>query len=248
MIGDGPTLRTMSDTITFRHVIDSEAALRELYRLPHAFVTGKVKGDLDPGSIAFIGRSPFVLVGTQGPDGLDVSPRGGAPGFVKVLGPNTLAIPDLSGNNLLDTLTNVVRDGRVGLLFTVPGKDETLRVNGRALVVTDDDVLDRFVDDVRRPKAAIAVAGRPGASSIARRRSGGATCGSRRHGRRSPTPRTAPISSCASRSAVTSAPTRSDRRWRTATYRTWPPSARRAEARRRAREARPALGAAAAAS
>ena len=162
MIGDGPTLRTMSDTITFRHVIDSEAALRELYRLPHAFVTGKVKGDLDPGSIAFIGRSPFVLVGTQGPDGLDVSPRGGAPGFVKVLGPNTLAIPDLSGNNLLDTLTNVVRDGRVGLLFTVPGKDETLRVNGRALVVTDDDVLDRFVDDVRRPKAAIAVHGRPG--------------------------------------------------------------------------------------
>ncbi|HEY5875786.1 MAG TPA: MSMEG_1061 family FMN-dependent PPOX-type flavoprotein [Ilumatobacteraceae bacterium] len=147
----------MSDTITFRHVIDSEAALRELYRLPHAFVTGKVKGDLDPGSIAFIGRSPFVLIGTQGPDGLDVSPRGGAPGFVKVLGPNTLAIPDLSGNNLLDTLTNVVRDGRVGLLFTVPGKDETLRVNGRALVVTDDDVLDRFVDDVRRPKAAIAV-------------------------------------------------------------------------------------------
>ena len=87
-IGRRPTLRPMSDTITFRNIVDSEAALRELYRLPHAFVTGKVKGDLDPGSIAFIGRSPFVLVGTQGPDGLDVSPRGGAPGFVKVLGPD----------------------------------------------------------------------------------------------------------------------------------------------------------------
>ena len=147
----------MSDSTTFRNVIGSEAALRELYRLPNALVRGKVKPDLDPGSIAFIGRSPFLLVGTQGPDGLDVSPRGGAPGFVKVLGPDALAIPDLSGNNLLDTLTNVVRDGRVGLLFTVPGKDETLRVNGRAFVVTDDDVLDRFTDDARRPKAAIGV-------------------------------------------------------------------------------------------
>ena len=63
-----------------------------------------------------------MLVGTQGPDGLDVSPRGGVPGFVKVLDDSHLAIPDLSGNNLLDTMTNVVRDGRVGLLFAVPGK------------------------------------------------------------------------------------------------------------------------------
>ncbi|MGD9700846.1 MAG: MSMEG_1061 family FMN-dependent PPOX-type flavoprotein [Acidimicrobiia bacterium] len=148
----------MGDRIEFRNVVESERALRELYRQPSPLVTAKVKADLDDGSIAFIARSPFVLVGTQGPDGLDVSPRGGVPGFVKVLGPGALAIPDLSGNNLLDTMTNVVRDGRVGLLFTVPGKDETLRVNGRAWVVTDDDVLDRFTDDVRRPKAAIGVA------------------------------------------------------------------------------------------
>ena len=147
----------MDSPARFRQTVDSVESLRTLYRDPSQLVSAKVKGGLDAGSTAFIARSPFVLVGTQGPDGLDVSPRGGVPGFVKVLDESHVAIPDLSGNNLLDTLTNVVRDGRVGLLFTVPGKDETLRVNGRAWVVTDDDVLDRFVDDVKRPKAAIGV-------------------------------------------------------------------------------------------
>jgi uncharacterized protein len=141
----------------FVNVVETTEDLRELYRQPSEVVRSKVQLELDPASRSFIAHSPFVLIGTHGPDGLDVSPRGGAPGFVKSLGPTTLAVPDLSGNNLLDTLTNVVRDGRVGMLFVVPGKDETLRVNGRAWVVTDDDVLDAFVDDVRRPKAAIGV-------------------------------------------------------------------------------------------
>ena len=147
----------MHSSSPFRQTVDSIDSLRALYRNPSPLVTAKVKHELDAASSAFIARAPFVLVGTQGPDGLDVSPRGGVPGFVKVIGPSHLAVPDLSGNNLLDTLTNVVRDGRVGLLFTVPGKDETLRVNGRAWVVTDDEVLDLFVDDVKRPKAAIGV-------------------------------------------------------------------------------------------
>ena len=107
-----------------------------------------------------------------------MSPRGGVPGFVKVLGPSHLAIPDLSGNNLLDTLTNVVRDGRVGLLFTVPGKDETLRVNGRAL----DRHRRRRARPVRRrrqaPEGGDRRAGRNRSSSTARRRSGAAGCGS----------------------------------------------------------------------
>jgi PPOX class probable FMN-dependent enzyme len=146
-----------ADETPFRQTIADLDELREVYRQPSPLVQGKVKAQLDPGSRAFIARSPFVLLGTQGPDGLDVSPRGGAPGFVKVLDDHRLAVPDLSGNNLLDTLTNVVRDGRLGMHFLVPGKDETLRVNGRAWVTTDDDVLDRFVDDVKRPKAAIGV-------------------------------------------------------------------------------------------
>ena len=147
----------MDSPARFRQTVDSVGSLRTLYRDPSPLVTAKVKSELDPGSTAFIARSPFVVVGTHGDDGLDVSPRGGVPGFVKVLDGSHLAIPDLSGNNLLDTLTNVVRDGRIGLWFTVPGKDETLRVNGRAWIVTDDDVLDCFVDDVKRPKAAIGV-------------------------------------------------------------------------------------------
>lgn len=141
----------------FQNVISTVDELRALYRDPRPAVQAKVKSELDAASAAFIGMAPFVLVGTQGPDGLDVSPRGGVPGFVKVIDPSVLAVPDLSGNNLLDTLTNVVRDGRVGLLFVVPGKDETLRVNGRACIVTDDDVLDLFVEDVKRPKVAIGV-------------------------------------------------------------------------------------------
>ena len=141
----------------FSNVLGTVEELRALYRDPHPVIRAKVKHELDAASASFIRSAPFVLVGTRGPDGLDVSPRGGPPGFVKVLGANALAIPDLNGNNLLDTLTNVVGDGRIGLLFVVPGKDETLRVNGRAWAVTDDDVLDRFVDDVKRPKVAIGV-------------------------------------------------------------------------------------------
>jgi PPOX class probable FMN-dependent enzyme len=148
----------------FEHTIDDLEGLRALYRQPSALVQGKVQPGLDDGSRRFIARSPFVLVGTTSADGrLDVSPRGGPPGFVRVLpdpdGRDLLALPDLNGNNLLDTFTNVVATGRVGMLFVVPGKDETLRVNGSAWVVTDDAVLDACVStDLARPKAVLGVA------------------------------------------------------------------------------------------
>ena len=86
-----------------------------------------------------------------------MSPRGGPPGFVQVLDAQRLAIPDLSGNNLVDSITNIVRNPHVGLLFVLPGRDETLRVNGRAWLTTDDAVLDGFTAELRRPKAAIGV-------------------------------------------------------------------------------------------
>jgi uncharacterized protein len=150
---DAPT----DSTVPFRNVVSTEAGIRELYRTPSQLVQSKVFGQLDEASIEFIRRSPFALVGTGGDDGLDVSPRGGVPGFIKVLNERRLAIPDMPGNNLLDTITNVVRSGRVGLLFVVPGKDETVRVNGRAWLVTDDEILDLFADETKRPKAAIGV-------------------------------------------------------------------------------------------
>ena len=151
----------MPTSSPFEHTVGDLDGLRALYRQPSALVQGKVQSGLDDGSRRFISRSPFVLVGTSSADGrLDVSPRGGPPGFVRVLpGPDLLALPDLNGNNLLDTFRNVVETGRVGMLFVVPGKDETLRVNGRAWVVTDDAVLDACAsDDLARPKAALGVA------------------------------------------------------------------------------------------
>jgi uncharacterized protein len=146
----------MSDAAPFRQVVTADE-LRVLYRQPSQLVQSKVFDRLDAASTAFVQLSPFVLVGTGGDDGFDVSPRGGVPGFVKVLDDQRLALPDMPGNNLLDTISNVMRTGRIGLLFVVPGKDETVRINGRAWLVTDDEVLDLFVDEVKRPKAAIGI-------------------------------------------------------------------------------------------
>ena len=142
----------------FDNVISSLEALRELYREPSELVRRKKIGRLDNGCRAVIEAAPLVLVATSRPDGgCEVSPRGGPPGFVQVLDEQRLAIPDLSGNNLVDSISNIVLNAHVGLLFVLPGRDETLRVNGRAWLTTDDDVLDGFSAELRRPKAAIGV-------------------------------------------------------------------------------------------
>ena len=88
----------------------------------------------------------------------DVSPRGGPPGFVQVLDRDRIAIPDLNGNNLLDSLRNIVSNPNVGLIFVLPGRYETLRIAGRAWITTDPVVLDGFTTELRRPKTAIGVA------------------------------------------------------------------------------------------
>jgi len=148
----------MSDTTPFEHVIDSLEALRELYREPSELVRRKKIARLDDGCRAVIEAAPLVLVATSRPDGgCEVSPRGGPPGFVQVLDEQRIAIPDLSGNNLVDSISNIVCNPHVGLLFVLPGRDETLRVNGRAWLTTDDAVLGGFSAELRRPKAAIGV-------------------------------------------------------------------------------------------
>jgi len=142
----------------FEPVIRTEAELRSVYRQPGEVVCQKVLPRLDRHARAFIAAAPFVLVGTTSPDGTaDVSPKGGPPGFVSVLDDERLAIPDLSGNNLLDSISNIVNGSGVGLLFMVPGTDETLRVNGHACVTTSVAVLDACAVRDRRPKAAIGV-------------------------------------------------------------------------------------------
>ncbi len=139
-------------------VVTSEDVLRELYRQPSRLVQHKKYDWIDPATRAFIGASPFLLIATAGADGgVDVSPRGGAPGFVHVLDDRHVAIPDLNGNNLIDSLRAMVATGRAGLLFVVPGLDETVRLNGAAWVTTADAVLDRFAEEIRRPRTVVVV-------------------------------------------------------------------------------------------
>ena len=145
-------------THAFEHTITDVSQLRELYREPGGAAVSKEADGLDDACRGFIAQSTFVLVGTSDADGkLDVSPRGGSPGFVKVLDSRRLAIPDLNGNNRLDSIRNIVEHGQVGLLFVVPGLGETLRINGTAAITTDPAILDLFADEFRRPTTAIGV-------------------------------------------------------------------------------------------
>ena len=141
----------------FSHAVADLEGLRAIYREPHPLVVRKKIDHVDDAARAFVEAAPFVVVATTGPAGADASPRGGAPGFVRVLDPGRLAMGDLAGNNLLDTHTNIVAQPQVGLLFLVPGVEETLRVNGRATLTTDPTVLDAVTGDGKRPGMAIGI-------------------------------------------------------------------------------------------
>jgi PPOX class probable FMN-dependent enzyme len=124
----------------------------------HRLAVHKVQPALDRHAAAFIRRSPFLCLGTQDGQGrADVSPRGDPPGFVTILDERTLAIPDRPGNNRLDSLTNILSNPSVGLLFVIPGFDDTLRVSGRARLVTDPALLEGMTVNGRAPKLAIVV-------------------------------------------------------------------------------------------
>jgi PPOX class probable FMN-dependent enzyme len=139
-------------------VVADEASLRSLFHATHTLAALKVQHSLDKHAETFIRRSPFICLGTQNPDGrADVSPRGDPVGFVRILDQNTLAIPDRPGNNRLDSLVNILANPSVGLLFIIPGFDDTLRVNGRATLVTDPEILNEMSVDGRVPKLAIVV-------------------------------------------------------------------------------------------
>src|SRR6266700_8453249 len=113
---------------------------------------------IDAPSREFIARAPFLLLGTSDTTGrCDVSPKGDYPGFVRVLDDKTIAIPDLPGNNRLDTLTNMLHNPQVGLLFMIPGMNETLRVNGTVRLVRDAAFLASLAFQGKRPKLAIVV-------------------------------------------------------------------------------------------
>lgn len=140
----------------FRSTLTSEAELRTLYAQPHPVVVAKERPVIDAATKAFIERATFLVIGTVGVAGADVSPRGGPSGFVRVLDDRHLVIGDLPGNNRLDTMRNIVETGHVGLLFVTPGKSETVRVNGRACITTDPDIVSAF-PFAKPPQTAIGV-------------------------------------------------------------------------------------------
>ena len=125
--------------------ISTEEQLRELYELPKERTILKQLDRLDKYAEKFISLSPFLVLSSVGSSGkLDASPRGGVPGFVKVLNEKTLLIPDSKGNNRLDSLVNIIETDEVGILFLIPGMDETLRVNGKAHLSTSSEHLALF--------------------------------------------------------------------------------------------------------
>jgi uncharacterized protein len=138
--------------------VASQSALRGIMGTPIDLALRKQLGKLDRHCRAFIARSPFLCIGTADADGkADVSPRGDPAGFVQVLDDSTLIIPDRPGNNRLDTMTNIMANPNVGLLFFIPGFEDTLRVSGRATIVSDPAVLERAAVNGKAPKVAIRV-------------------------------------------------------------------------------------------
>lgn len=142
----------------FKHVIQTEAELREILGYAGRAAQNKVLPELDEICRAFIAASPFVLLGsTDAQGGLDVSPKGDPAGFVQVMDSHTLLIPDRPGNQRGDTLSNLLQNPSLGLLFLVPGRSETLRVNGTAQIVRDEEIRQRFVVQGKVPIFVIAV-------------------------------------------------------------------------------------------
>jgi uncharacterized protein len=138
--------------------INQPEVLRDLYGEPVPASLVKEMTFLTDAYAAFIKASPFVILSTCGEEGLDASPRGGPPGFVRVVDKKTLILPDRSGNNRVDSLSNVVSDPRIAMLFLVPGVGETMRVNGEARISVEPELLQSFADtNGKIPRSAMIV-------------------------------------------------------------------------------------------
>jgi PPOX class probable FMN-dependent enzyme len=146
------------NTVPDDHVIRDEATLEALYGSASGGAIAKEIDYVHPHYAAMIAASPFMVLATSGPGGMDASPRGDPAGFVHIADERTLLIPDRRGNNRIDSLRNIVNDPRVALLFLIPGVGETLRVNGRAKISVAPDLLARFEFRGTLPRSVIVVA------------------------------------------------------------------------------------------
>lgn len=137
--------------------ITSLEQLEALYGAPSQRALVKELDHISPHYRTFIEHAPFVVLATCGPEGLDCSPRGDPAGFVRVVDAHTVMIPDRRGNNRTDSLRNIVRDPRVSLLFLIPGVGETLRINGSAVIVTDQALCQSFAINGKLPRSVLVV-------------------------------------------------------------------------------------------
>jgi PPOX class probable FMN-dependent enzyme len=133
------------------HLVTTVEALEALYGTPAGASVIKEIDHINDGYRALIEAARFVAIATSGPEGLDCSPKGDPAGFIRILDDRTLAIPDRRGNNRVDTFHNIVRDPRIALLFLIPGVGETLRVNGRADISIDPELLASFAMNGKNP-------------------------------------------------------------------------------------------------
>src|SRR5208282_5000240 len=148
----------MDDTVGSSTLVGEEAALRGLYEPPRELAVLKQLDRLDGHCRNFLAHSPFAVIGSTRPGrGTDVRPRGDGPGFARVLDDHTIAIPDRPGNTRLDTMSNIVADAEVGLLFFIPGIDETLRINGTARLSREPELLAASAVNGRTPRLVILV-------------------------------------------------------------------------------------------
>jgi hypothetical protein len=139
------------------HLVTTMEQLEALYGKPHGPAVVKEIDHISPGYRKLIEAAPFVAIATGGPEGLDCSPKGDAPGFVRILDEKTLAIPDRPGNNRIDGFRNIMRDPRIALLFLIPGVGETLRVNGRASISIDPQLMQSFAVNGKLPRSVLIV-------------------------------------------------------------------------------------------
>jgi hypothetical protein len=140
------------------HFVTSTEQLESLYTdAPYGPAVFKEAEYITPQYRKLIEAAPFVVLATSGPEGLDCSPRGDPPGFVRVVDEHTLLIPDRRGNNRIDSLRNLVRDPRISLLFLIPGVGETMRINGRARISTDPALTESFGMNGKLPKCVLVV-------------------------------------------------------------------------------------------
>ena len=139
------------------HTLKTVADLEAVYGAPNPRSLLKEIDHLNADYRAFVEASPFIVLSSVGAQGTDASPKGDAPGFVRILNERLLAIPDRPGNNRIDNLRNIVEDGRVSVLFIVPGVGETLRVNGTATISADPELLASFAVQDKLPRSVILV-------------------------------------------------------------------------------------------